>query len=121
MIDSLTARVLHGLELCGTDPETREDCKDCPYREGESCIARLAREARSLILQMDQFISVVERTKPAKPAIDTHSKPVRGLCYCVGHSECYGADHECPYHESEDCLQEMQRDLLALIEGGGAS
>ena len=121
VIDSQTVRVLHGLERCGMDPETRDDCGDCPYRDGESCIARLARDSRSLILQMDQFISVIERTKPKKP-IDMDSKPIRGMRWCTTHDVCDTDDAECPYHSDDGhgCIRQLHLDLLRLLEGGGA-
>ena len=62
--DKLTARVLHGLERCGMDPTWREDCGDCPYLSDDDdeigCVARLARDARTIILHQDQLLQQIE-------------------------------------------------------------
>lgn len=62
-MDELTIRVLHGLEHCGTDPDTIEDCGDCPYRDKDDdfCIARLCRDARTVILHQDALLGQMER------------------------------------------------------------
>ena len=57
-------------------------------------------------------------TDPNTVKIDKTANPVQALRYCQAHRECYGADPECPYHNQEDCIGDMQTDLLKLIEGG---
>ena len=51
-------RVLHGMEHCATDPESREDCGDCPYGEQYevTCIANLCTEAKRVIEALLQQI-----------------------------------------------------------------
>jgi len=60
-IEKLTRKVLHGLECCGIEPETRDDCGDCPYLDGEDdfCISRLCRDARQVIITLDTTINAM--------------------------------------------------------------
>ena len=116
-------RVLHALERCGMDSEFAEDCGDCPYRDDDDeiesrCIARMARDARTVILKLDRLLQ--QMTDPNTVMIDKTSKPVQGLRYCQSHRECYGADHKCPYQNQEDCIGQMQTDLARLIDRGEA-
>lgn len=113
-------RVLHGLERCGLEPDFMEDCGDCPYTEyfgDESigCIARLCQDARKVIIDQYRLLQQIEAWQTLRA-----SKAAAGLKYCVQHRECFGANHECPYHEDSDCLQTMQRDLFDLIASGSA-
>lgn len=59
--------VLHGLECCGLDPMWREDCKDCPYlcdpEDEPGCYARLARDARAVILRLDALVDSMDAEK----------------------------------------------------------
>lgn len=114
-----TRQVLKALIQCSKSPELKEDCGDCPYLYVEDgCIGRLCHDAYSIITHQDKLLQ--QMTDPNTVMIDKTAKPVRGLRYCQGHRECYGADHECPYHNIEDCLGDMHTDLLNLIEGGDA-
>lgn len=64
-IEELTRKVLHGLERCSTEPETNEECGDCPYRkvDDDFCIARLERDARRVILHLDKLVQHMEDEK----------------------------------------------------------
>ena len=115
-IDELTTKVLHGLERCGLDPESLEDCGECPYKSIESCIAHMSSDARKVIIHLDKLVEQMGR---GGVVIDRSCKAVEALRYCKGHSECYGTDPDCPYHvTSGDCMLNFQRDLLAMIDGG---
>lgn len=60
-IEELTRKVLYGLEHCGIEPETNEDCGDCPYRDPDDdfCISRLCRDARQVIITLDITINAM--------------------------------------------------------------
>lgn len=70
--EALTRRVLHGLEVCGMGPEWMEDCEKhgCPYLDEEdgNCISRLCRDARAVILELDNLVNHMEEA----PAHDGH-------------------------------------------------
>ena len=54
-------KVLNGLLHCGTEPEDKDDCGDCPYRDKEDdfCISRLCRDAYDVIVTMDTTINAM--------------------------------------------------------------
>ena len=120
-IEELIRRVLAGLEHCSTEPETYEDCGNCPYHEylqndDDFCISRLCRDAHRVIVEQDKLLQQMGR---GGTVIETNHKAVKALRYCNGHHDCYGADPACPYHETaDDCLETLMRDLVNLIDGG---
>lgn len=61
-MDELTTKVLHGLERCGMEPATDDDCGDCPYKAewGDFCITKLCLEARTVILHQDMLLQQME-------------------------------------------------------------
>lgn len=118
--DELTAKVLGGLMHCSTEPESKENCGDCPYniQDDDFCITRLCHDAHTIIIHQDMLLNQLGRDGAV---IDTNHKAVQAMRYCKGHRECYGADPACPYHANvDDCIDTLQRDLLALIDGGDA-
>lgn len=54
-------KVLNGLLHCGTEPEAKDDCGDCPYRDPDDdfCISRLCRDAYDVIVTMDTTINAM--------------------------------------------------------------
>ena len=115
-------RVLKGLIQCSKSPEVKENCGDCPYLDYadcdvSSCIARLCREAYTVITHLDKLTQ--QMTDPNTAMIDKTAKSVQALRYCQTR-ECYGENHECPYHNQEDCIGVMQADLVKMIDGGDA-
>lgn len=54
-------KVLNGLLHCGIEPEKKNDCGDCPYRDkyDDSCIFRLCRDAYDVIVTMDTTINAM--------------------------------------------------------------
>lgn len=118
-IEEKTRTVLKALLQCGKGPEFQEDCGDCPYVESEEhCITRFCHDAYAVIIHLDGLVQ--QMTDPNTVMIDKTTKSVLALRYCQTHRECYGANHECPYHNQEDCIGDMQADLLKLIDGGDA-
>lgn len=119
--EEMTRKVLKALGECGMGAGFTEGCEVCPYHDHEgktSCVSLMANDAYTVIIHQDKLLQ--QMTDPNTVMIDKTAKPVQGLRYCQGHRECYGGDHECPYHNVEDCLGDLHTDLLNLIEGGGA-
>lgn len=112
-------KVLKALIQCSKCSDFKEDCGDCPYLDVEDgCIGRLCHDAYSIITHQDRLLQ--QMTDPNTVMIDKTAKSVQALRYCQTHRECYGANHECPYHNQEDCIGDMQADLLKMIDGGDA-
>lgn len=58
-IEEKTRKVLNGLFQCARSPFYREECGDCPYTEEKPCIARLCRDAYSVITTLDTTINAM--------------------------------------------------------------
>jgi hypothetical protein len=81
-------RVLKGLIQCSKSPEFKEDCGDCTYLnfadyDVSSCIARLCRDAYTVITKMQQLLDLMEeikRPEKLKRTIDALRRCVNGEC-----------------------------------------
>ena len=54
-------KVLNGLLHCGVEPESKDDCGDCPYRDPDDdfYISHLCRDAYGVIVTMDTTINAM--------------------------------------------------------------
>lgn len=81
-------KVLKGLMQCSKSPEFKEDCGDCQYLDFadydvSSCIARLCRDAYTVIIKMQQLLALMEeikRPEKLKQTIDALRRCVTGQC-----------------------------------------
>lgn len=92
------ARVLKGLIQCTNSPEFKEDCGDCPYLDFAdydvtSCIARLCRDAYTVITKMQQLLDLMEEIKRPEKL-----KRTIGALRCCVKDMC---SDECPMRDRD--------------------
>lgn len=118
-------RVLKGLIQCSKSPEFKEDCGDCPYLDFadydvSSCIARLCRDAYTVIIKMQQLLALMEeikRPEKLKQTIDALRRCVNGECTkgegCPMRDRDWIASGKATCRAFQDCVvEEIPRELI---------